>query len=203
MRGRRRVTSTARPPGRPRSAAADEAILRAALQLLASDGYRALTMEAVRDRAGVGKATLYRRYGSKDELARAAITHLNYDLPLPEDTGSLEGDFAVVAEAALAGVAAFDGFNLMPRLLAEVVDDPDLHRIFSAQLVEPRRRIVRELIRRAKARGEVRRDVDEDLATDLIVGPIIYRVIIAGGDPGRLGDPLEILRAALEGLRPR
>ena len=66
----RRRRRSARPPGRPRSAEADEAILRAALELLAEDGYRALTMERVRERSGVGKATLYRRYGSKEELVR-------------------------------------------------------------------------------------------------------------------------------------
>jgi AcrR family transcriptional regulator len=197
------VSATTRPPGRPRSAEADEAILRAALELLAQDGYRALTMEAVRERAGVGKATLYRRYGSKDELVRAAITHLNYDLPLPDDTGSLEGDFAATAASALAGAEAVGGLSIMPRLLAEVVDDPDLHRIFSARLVEPRRRIMRELVRRAQLRGEVRADLDLDLAVDLMVGPMIYRVIISGGDPAKIGDPREVLRAAMHGLSPR
>ena len=197
------MTSTARPPGRPRSAEADEAILRAALELLAHDGYRALTMEAVRERAGVGKATLYRRYGSKDELVRAAIKHLNYDLPLPDDTGSLEGDFGATAAAALASAQVFGGFSLMSRLLAEVADDPDLHRIFSAQLVEPRRRIIRELVRRAVARGEVRRDVDVDLAVDLRVGPLIYRAIISDGDPASIGDPRAVLRAVMQGLSPR
>ena len=63
---------------------ADEAILQAALELLAADGYRALTMERVRERSGVGKATIYRRYGSKEELVAAAIVHLNSDIPLPD-----------------------------------------------------------------------------------------------------------------------
>ena len=120
---------SARAPGRPRSVEADEAILRAALELLVSDGYRGLTMEAVRERSGVGKATLYRRYGSKDELVRAAIVHLNYDLPLPDDTGSLEGDFAAVATAALGAAAAVDGFNLMPPVLPEMLD------VFIAEVV--------------------------------------------------------------------
>ena len=73
--------TAARTPGRPRSAEADEAILRAALELLVDDGYRALTMEGVRERSGVGKATLYRRYGSKEELVRAAIVHLHQRHP--------------------------------------------------------------------------------------------------------------------------
>ena len=92
-------TEPARHPGGRARAEADEAILQAALELLAEDGYRALTMERVRERSGVGKATLYRRYGSKEELVRAAIVHLNADIPLPEDTGSLAGDFAATAQA--------------------------------------------------------------------------------------------------------
>ena len=70
---------------------ADQAILQAALELLAENGYAALTMERVRERSGVGKATLYRRYGSKEELVRAAIVHLNSDIPMPDDTGSTGG----------------------------------------------------------------------------------------------------------------
>ena len=72
-----------RAPGRPRSVEADEAILRATLDLLTDGGYAALTMERVRERSGVGKATLYRRYGSKEELVSAAIKHLNVDFPEP------------------------------------------------------------------------------------------------------------------------
>jgi AcrR family transcriptional regulator len=197
------AAGTARPPGRPRSAAADAAIMRATLELLAEDGYRGLTMERVRERAGVGKATLYRRYASKEELVRAAITHLNADVPLPEDTGSFVGDFAAVAGVVLAGMAETGVFDLMPRLLADVAGDREMHALFSQHLVAPRRRVLRKLLERAIARGEVRADVDLDHATDLIIGPIVYRVILSGGDRTRLGDPVELVRIALDGLRPR
>jgi AcrR family transcriptional regulator len=156
-------------------------------------------MERVRERAGVGKATLYRRYGSKDELVRAAIRHLNADVPLPDDQGSLLEDFGAVARSVLAG----GQLGLMPRLLADVARDPEMHALFSEQLVAPRRRVLRTLLERAVARGEVRADADLELATDMIIGPIVYRVILAGGDPARLGDPLEIVRGALAGLSPR
>jgi AcrR family transcriptional regulator len=192
-----------RAPGRPRSVEADQAILQAALELLAENGYAALTMERVRERSGVGKATLYRRYGSKEELVRAAIVHLNSDVPMPDDTGSLVGDFAATAQAVLAGAARTGALALMPRLLSEVVGDPEMHELFSAHLVEPRRRVVRGIIERAKARGEIREDIDPEIAVDLMVGPMIYRVIISGGDPLSLGDPAEVLKVALEGLRPR
>ena len=196
-------TTEARPPGRPRSAEADQAILRAALELLASDGYAALTMERVRERAGVGKATLYRRYGSKEELARAAIANLNSDIPMPRDTGSIAGDFAATAQVFLAGAARTGALVLMPRLLSEVAGDPDMHALFSEHLVEPRRRVVRGIVERAKARGEIRADVDSDLAVDLMVGPFIYRVIIGGGDVAKIGNPVEVLETLLDGLRPR
>jgi AcrR family transcriptional regulator len=195
--------SATRAPGRPRSPAADAAILRAALELLAEDGYRALTMERVRERAGVGKATLYRRYGSKEELARAAIVHLNAGVPLPPDQGSFETDFAAVARAVLAGAEEVGAFDLMPRLLADVAGDPEMHALFSEHLVAPRRRVLKALIERAVARGEIRPDADLELATDMIIGPIVYRVILTGGDPTLLGDPQELLRAVLAGLSPR
>ena len=194
---------TTRSPGRPRSAAADEAILSATLTLLVEDGYRALTMERVRERSGVGKATIYRRYASKEELVRAAIVHLNADIPLPDDTGSLEGDFLAVFQIVLARSQSTGALDLMPRLLGEVADDADMHALFSEHLVEPRRRVVRDVLRRAVERGEVRADVDVDLAVDLIVGPMIYRLIVAGGDASKLRDPREVLRIVLEGLRPR
>src|SRR4051812_39035190 len=192
-----------RPPGRPRSAEADEAILRAALELLAEDGYRALTMERVRERSGVGKATIYRRYGSKEELVSAAIAHLNSDIPMPRDTGSVLGDFAATAQTILEGAARTGALTLMPRLLSEVAGDSEMHALFAQHLVEPRRRVVRGIVQRAKERGEVRADVDPELAVDLMVGPMIYRLIVSGGDPAGLGNPAEVLAAVLDGLRPR
>ncbi|RKQ92714.1 TetR family transcriptional regulator [Solirubrobacter pauli] len=192
-----------RPPGRPRSAEADEAILRAALELMAADGYRALTMEKVRERSGVGKATIYRRYASKEELVAAAIAHLNSDIPLPDDTGSIVGDFAATAQQVLEGAARTGALTLMPRLLAEVVGEPEMHALFSKHLVEPRRRVVRVIVERAKARGEIRADVDTDVAIDLMVGPFIYRLILAGGDESAVSSPVDLLTTVLAGLSPR
>jgi AcrR family transcriptional regulator len=192
-----------RPPGRPRSVEADEAILQAALELLASGGYRALTMERVRDRSGVGKATIYRRYGSKEELVTAAIKRLNAHIPMPEDSGSLEGDFQATAGMILAGAAETGALALMPRLLSEVVGEPAMHALFHEHLVEPRRAIMRVVVERAQGRGELRADVDPELAIDLLVGPFIYRLIIAGGDPTGLFDPPLVLETVLSGLRPR
>jgi hypothetical protein len=78
-----------------------------------------------------------------------------------------------------------------------------MHALFSEHLVEPRRRVVRGIVERAKARGDIRADVDTNVAVDVMVGPMIYRLIIAGGQASGLGDPAEVLEAVLAGLRPR
>jgi AcrR family transcriptional regulator len=196
--------SATRAPGRPRSAAADMAIVRATLELLLEHGYRALTMEQVRERAGVGKATLYRRYGSKEELVRAVISHLNTGVPEPPDTGSVRGDFDEVVRSLLAGAEVSGALTFMPRMLSEVAQDAELREIFYAALVQPRRDLLAGILRRAIDRGEIRADTDVELAVDMIAGPIVYRIIITGGDIAQIADrPQRLLDAVLEGLRPR
>jgi AcrR family transcriptional regulator len=194
----------ARRPGRPRSAAADAAIAGATLELLLEGGYRALTMEQVRARAGVGKATLYRRYGSKQELVAAAIRHLNQPIPLP-DTGSARTDILTVARTVQAGAERVGFATFAPRLLAEAAGDPEMHALFYENLVAPRRAVMGEVLRRGVARGELREDLDVELAVDVITGPWVYRMLIAGDDPTEIyrTDPTELLDLILAGLRPR
>jgi AcrR family transcriptional regulator len=196
--------SATRAPGRPRSAAADMAIVRATMELLFEHGYRALTMEQVRERAGVGKATLYRRYGSKEELVRAVVSHLNTGVPELPDTGSLRGDFDEVVRSLLAGAEVSGALTFMPRMLSEVAQDAELREIFYAALVQPRRDLLAAILRRAIDRGEIRADTDVELAIDMIAGPIVYRIVITGGDIAQIADrPQRLLDAVLEGLRPR
>jgi AcrR family transcriptional regulator len=195
-------TTARRPPGRPRSERSHRAILQATLGLLVEVGYARLTMEQVQRRAGVGKATIYRRWASKEALVGAAIQDLSADLPLP-DTGSLTEDYLVVARAVEAVAANRDAALLMPRLLVEAGHDKELHAIFTEKLVDPRRRIVRTVLERARDRGEIRADVELELAIDMLVGPIIYRFLITEGDLGpAAATASRVLEILLEGLRP-
>jgi AcrR family transcriptional regulator len=191
-----------RPPGRPRSARSHEAIVRAALELLVEVGFERLTMEQVQRRAGVGKATIYRRWTSKSELVKEAIQFFGAELPVP-DTGSLAGDYAVVTDAALAIARDRNAALLMPRLLVEASHDPELHALFYAQLVEPRRAVVRAILEQARERGELRADADLELAIDMLIGPIIYRFLIDGGDlrPAAALAP-RVLESLLAGFSP-
>jgi AcrR family transcriptional regulator len=199
------VSETAtRRPGRPRSAAADSAIVRATLELLLEDGYRGLTMEQVRARAGVGKATLYRRYGSKQDLVTAAIRHLNQPLELP-DTGSVRADVLGFARSLSAGAERVELATFAARLLAESAGDREMHAIFYENLVAPRRAAVGEALRRGVARGELRADLDIELAIDVLTGPWVYRLLISGADATAVyrADPSSLLDLLLQGLAAR
>ena len=191
-----------RPPGRPRSAQSHEAIVRATLEVLTEVGFERLTMEQVQRRAGVGKATIYRRWTSKAELVEEAIRFFSAELPVP-DTGSLTEDYAIVARAALAIAEDRNAALLMPRLLSEVGHDAELHALFTAHLVEPRRAVVRTMLERARDRGEIREDVEIDLAIDMLVGPVIYRFIIQRDDlrPAAERAP-RVLELLLSGIGP-
>jgi AcrR family transcriptional regulator len=198
------MTEATRPPGRPRSAQADDAIVQAALELLAEVGYRALTMEQVRARSGVGKATIYRRYANKDDLVKAAIAELHHDIPVPDDHGDLRSDFEPVVTAAVWAAERTDASHVVPRLLAESAHDPELQRLFYDNIVAPRRVVMRTLLARAVERGEVRADIDLELVMDLLVGPVVYRGLITGMEPSAMAQRArDVLDAVLLGISPR
>jgi AcrR family transcriptional regulator len=196
------VESPRRTPGRPRSEASHQAIIRATLELLLETGYRSLTMEGVRARAGVGKATIYRRWSSKEELVRDVVVFMHDDLQAP-DTGSLRGDYEGMAARVRAAAQRAGAATVMPRLLGDVANDPELRAIFYDNLVEPRRAQMRAVLQRAVARGEIRDDVDIELIIDLFAGPVVYRLLITGGDYAQLHAVDAQLDALLNGLARR
>ena len=195
-------SATARPPGRPRSAEADAAITRATLELLVEEGFQGLSVEAVRQRAGVGKATIYRRFPDKTALVRAALDALHAQIELP-DTGTLRGDLAAVWRAAYAAQPTAAQRLMLPRLLVDAIKDEELFAVFRSALVETRRAAMRTILERGIERGELRADVDPDLVIDLLAGPMIYRFLIDGGDvPDPVGRALAVYDAVSAGLRP-
>jgi AcrR family transcriptional regulator len=173
------VSETLRP-GRPRSPEADRAIVDAALAVFAEDGFEGLTMEAVAARAGVGKATLYRRYPGKAELViRAASCLSAAEAPEP-DTGSLRGDLQAIARNLVHLLTATVAGRCVPELVAALPRCTQLageHRRF----VAARRRYTARAVRRAVVRGEVGAATDAELIADLLAGPIFYRHLVTRG----------------------
>jgi AcrR family transcriptional regulator len=197
------MSEATRSPGRPRSAEADAAIVGATLEVLREEGFRGLSVEAVRQRAGVGKATIYRRFPDKSALVRAAISAIHADLSAP-DTGTLRGDLDSVWAEGYRGLKGMQAATFAPRLLAEAADDPEMHAIFRSVLIEPRREVIRTVFRRAIERGELRADIDLELLIDVLAGSVIYRLLIDAGDTSVVEQrgPNAAFDLLLDGLRP-
>ena len=169
-----------RPPGRPRSAEADRAILRATVDLLACEGYGGVTMEGVAARAGVGKATVYRRWASKSALVVDAVDACRESGWQPPDTGSAREDLLAFVRGFLDVIRASDAGRVMPALVAELARNPELAVAFRDGFVQPRRARVLEAVRRGVERGEVRPDVDAELIADAVVALLQHRFLVTG-----------------------
>lgn len=161
-----------RGPGRPRSADADRAIIAAALEMLADEGYHKLTIEAVATAAGVGKATVYRRWPSKYELVRDALSALNEGMPPPPPaTLSTRERAQIMMEAACRKDPLSLPGRILPRMMAYRVSHPELFDMYVTQVLEPRRERLRQVLREGIERGEVRPDIDVALAASALTAP--------------------------------
>jgi AcrR family transcriptional regulator len=170
---------TARGPGRPRSAEADEAILDAARELFAELGYEGLSMEAVAAEAGVGKATIYRRYASKSELVMATCAAVSEMVREPTDTGSLRGDLEVIVRNVCRMLTTTVNGRLLPQMVAEAARNPELDAS-KHRFVAQRRTVCLEALHRAVERGEITAASDADAVADLVTGPLFYRHLLSG-----------------------
>lgn len=166
-----------RPPGRPRSEQARQAILRSTLKILSKHGFSDLTIEEVADRASVGKATVYRWWQNKGALiADAFASSTTEQLRFP-DTGSVYTDLSRQMRQLVKIFNSPQG-RIVSAILAAGQSDEDSITAFRDRFLKPRRREAYAILRRAIRRGELRRDVDPDLFLDSLYGPIYMRFLI-------------------------
>jgi len=182
--------------GRPRSEEAHQAILQATLELLSEVGFSALTVEGVASRAGVGKATIYRRWPSKLPLVIEAFGQLPAFQDV--DTGSLEQDVKQMLRAYLELFNTTPLAAILPSLAGERAQNPELRELLGPVMAGRRQPLMRAL-ERAKERGELRADVDLGQASELLVGPIAVRLFFTGARvTPEMVDPM--VEFALRGL---
>ena len=189
--------------GRPRSQAAERAIVEAALDLLADEGVNALSVEAVAARAGVGKATIYRRWANKDELVGEALATLVDDLPQTLAGSTLRDQLiSMVDHIRCTGTTTRAG-RIFPRMAAYKHSHPDFFAVFAQRVLAPRRERLCALVQRGIDSGELRSDLDAGLATILLLAPMHYVNLAAM--PQRLEErtPAELVDLVLLGLSPR
>jgi AcrR family transcriptional regulator len=186
-----------RRPGRPRSDQADRAIIDAALELFAEGGPDGLSIEQVAARAGVGKATIYRRWPAKEDLLLDALDALgDLKTPLPAPKGkSVRSDLITLLEAMCRDSAdprRSRGFAL---LQGEGRRYPRLMSRYAETVAGPRREALRSVLRRGVATGELREDTDVEAAVLLLSG-----AVLAQGRPGQARPDARYARRAVDEL---
>lgn len=172
--------------GRPRSAAADTAILAATREALVELGWSKLTLGDVATRAGVAKTTLYRRWAGKNELVVDAVAELFDELELP-DRGSLAADIEGVVLQFAAILARPEAKSGLMAVVAEATRDDALRERIRASIVDRQMRLVLEGRARAQRRGELPPEPDPresartvDLIFDVVAGAVVHRTLVSG-----------------------
>jgi len=191
-----------RAPGRPRDERVDQAIVETTLALLAEVGPTALSVEEVASRAGVSKATIYRRFPTKDDLVVAALASLNESLLSGAVEGPVRDVLVTLVTAWWEQNADSRSGQLFPRVLAHAKSNPRMFCSFYDQVIEPRRDVYRTVIGRGIDAGELRADTDVELLTTLIIASSVYTLQIrASGRDALPGvGPAELVDGILAGF---
>lgn len=170
-------------PGRPHAPGITEALLQAAERVMVSDGYSALTVDALAAEVGTTRPTFYRRFPGVAHLALAVVKN-RFGTGAPVDTGSLAEDLLVVQREEIAMFAAPLLRKNLPGLLDAARTNSALGELYETEFVHPRRANVGRMLDAAVARGEIDGDsVDVDYVCDLLLGPILVRALLPVGAP--------------------
>jgi AcrR family transcriptional regulator len=152
--------------------------MAATLELLAERGVAGMSIEEVASRAGVGKATIYRRWSSKGTLALDAfLGEFKQQQPLP-DTGSLRGDLCAELRAWVRAVTRTPAGRILGDLIGEAQHDTDLAATYRERVLEPLRQQHRIMLDRAIARGEIPAGTDREVVLDLLFGAAQHRLLL-------------------------
>lgn len=166
--------------GRPRSTEAHRRILDAARELVSEEGFSDLRLEHVAARAGVGKATIYRRWGSKEALAQELLSELAGPHIAVAEIGDTRAELLAAVTNPMRAVTDTPFGPVIRALLSQIAVNPTLGDPFRATVVQARRDEIGRVIARGIARGDLRPDADPTIATELLVGPVYFRLMFGG-----------------------
>ncbi|MFD4858831.1 TetR/AcrR family transcriptional regulator [Streptomyces atratus] len=189
--------------GRPRSAAAERAILDAVIELLeAGEPLAGLSIERIARTAGVGKATIYRRWSGKEELFVDVLRDIEPPEPTVSGTAGLD-DLRLLLESLRRRGLAQRSSVLLHNVFAQMKSHPKLWSEYQCTVIAPRRAAMLAAVQRAVDAGELRGDLDVELMDDLFLGPMLVRTIHRPEAP--LPEDLadSIIQVLTEGLAPR
>jgi AcrR family transcriptional regulator len=165
--------------GRPRDADVDRRILAAARETVAAQGYAGLSIDAVAERAGVAKTTLYRRWPTKARLVADLVSRMQDEARLTE-TDDIVADLTRLTAGIAASLSAV-GAPLVADLTAAIARDPDFGETMRERWAQLRRVAV-QVLGRAVERGALSPGFDPEVVVDQLAGPLYYRLLFTG-DP--------------------
>ena len=147
------------------------------LAVLAESGFEGVTVEAVAQRAGVARSTVYRRYPGKPELM-VTVLQRACQAPVDDtDTGSVEEDLVAVGEGLRLSMVGSDLGRAMTAVVSAAARHPEVAAAHES-FVATRRQVALAAVRRGVERGELDPDLDPDMVVDLVVGPVFYRLLV-------------------------
>ncbi|MEF9882587.1 TetR/AcrR family transcriptional regulator [Streptomyces sp. P9-A4] len=189
--------------GRPRSEGVEQAVFDAVVGLL-DDGapLAELSIERIARTAGVGKATIYRRWAGKEELFVDLLRSVEPPDPVLPGT-SVRDDLIALLESMRERGLAKRNSALLHNVFAQMQLYPKLWDAYHLTVIEPRRRLGLDAVRRGMERGEIRAGLDVEFVNDLLTGPLLLRTVIRPGSPLEPGLAERVVDTVLEGLRPR
>jgi AcrR family transcriptional regulator len=174
----------ARGRGRPRDESARRRILKAALELMDTTGFVQVTVEAIAERAGTSKATVYRWWPNKAAVVIEAFREaIAPELPL-RNTGTLREDLTSQLRN-FSRVLSGQGGRMLRSFVVAGMSDPDVAAAFRSTWSAPRRAEAKQMLRQKQVSRQLREDVDLDLLLDLLYAPLYYRFLVKNEAPSQ------------------
>jgi AcrR family transcriptional regulator len=188
-----------RQPGRPRSATAHAAILDSAVALFVERGFDGMSIEGVAAKAGVGKATIYRRWPTKEHLVVDAVARVFTEVARP-DTGNVRQDLIESVRELHALMSSSLTGKVFPRMATEIAQRSPLGGLYAERIIAPRRAVLEEELRRGIRRGELAETTDVELAIDQLVGTLVLRKLTGRLERSDSALPERVVSTLLRGI---
>ncbi len=183
--------------GRPRSEDVDLVILESVLDTIAEDGITKVTMEGIAQRAGVSKASLYRRFPTKSDMAKAAVEYMRQESPMIPAQGSAFERLLYLMEATRTGIQGSRYGRIMLAVISHSHEHPELVRLVYDRILQPSRMRIREIVEQGIDAGEFPSTLNIDVAMPTLIGPMLYLGMWSMCDPVSQTSTEDVLRSVM------
>jgi AcrR family transcriptional regulator len=183
--------------GRPRSEDVDLVILESVLDTIAEGGIYQVTMEGIAQRAGVSKASLYRRFPTKSDMAIAAVERMRAESPVIPSQGSAYERLLFLMEATRTGIQGSRYGRIMLAVISHGQERPELAQLVYDRILVPRRLKIREIVEQGIANGEFPSTLNIDVAMLTLIGPMLYLGMWSMCDPVLETKTEDVLRCVM------